>query len=367
MKKIYQNITVLILILLLSACSNTTARVQRTIPAAADSTLSFIVEPLKIQTTAFPELAEVEIQEIILPVPYDSAEMEYSGMAWLGDTLVLLPQYPKRLRADGSGRLITISKADVLDYISAGKKDPIAVGTLTFDDGGLSETLAGFEGFEAIAFSGRQVFVTIETRGGSPMMGYLACGTFDSDARSIKLDPEKLAPLVPQTSFNNASDEGLFVFGESVFTIFEDNGQAVNPNAFARSFDLSLLPKAELDFPAIEFRVTDASDALSDGTFWVMNYFYPGDTHLKAMVDAISEKYGEGSSHKRSDRVERIIKLAVDKDRIVLVDEPPVYLQLTDDSSSRNWEGLARLDDLGFLAVTDSYPRTIFGFIPDLR
>lgn len=220
MKKIYQNITVLILILLLSACSNTTARVQRTIPAAADSTPSFIVEPLKIQTTAFPELAEVEIQEIILPVPYDSAEMEYSGMAWLGDTLVLLPQYPKRLRADGSGRLITISKADVLDYISAGKKDPIAVGTLTFDDGGLSETLAGFEGFEAIAFSGRQVFVTIETRGGSPMMGYLACGTFDSDARSIKLDPEKLAPLVPQTSFNNASDEGLFVFGESVFYHF---------------------------------------------------------------------------------------------------------------------------------------------------
>jgi hypothetical protein len=107
--------------------------------------------------------------------------------------------------------------ADVLDYISAGKKDPIAVGTLTFDDGGLSETLAGFEGFEAIAFSGRQVFVTIETRGGSPMMGYLACGTFDSDARSIKLDPEKLAPLVPQTSFNNASDEGLCLWGISFY------------------------------------------------------------------------------------------------------------------------------------------------------
>jgi hypothetical protein len=30
----------------------------------------------------------------------------------------------------------------------------------------------------------------------------------------------------------------------------------------------------------------------------------------------------------------------------------------------RNWEGLVRLDDRGFLLVTDLFPGTILGFVP---
>jgi hypothetical protein len=39
-------------------------------------------------------------------------------------------------------------------------------------------------------------------------------------------------------------------------------------------------------------------------------------------------------------------------------------LELVSDDDTRNWEGLVRLDDYGFLLATDKYPRTILAFVP---
>ncbi len=132
-------------------------------------------------------------------------------MAWMEDTLVLLPQYPRRLEKDGSAFLVTVQKEAILAYLNLDNKAPIETGLLEFDDGGLSETLEGFEGFEAIAFAGEQVFMTIETSGGSPMMGYLVSGLVDNARQSIRLDPGTIVPLLPQTDFRNASDESLIL------------------------------------------------------------------------------------------------------------------------------------------------------------
>ena len=38
-------------------------------------------------------------------------------------------------------------------------------------------------------------------------------------------------------------------------------------------------------------------------------------------------------------------------------------IQLSINKESRNWEGVARLDNKGFLMVVDEYPRTILAFI----
>jgi len=46
------------------------------------------------------------------------------------------------------------------------------------------------------------------------------------------------------------------------------------------------------------------------------------------------------------------------------VNQPPVELELIDAQTSRNWEGIARLDKRGFLVVTDEHPGTILAFIP---
>jgi len=49
---------------------------------------------------------------------------------------------------------------------------------------------------------------------------------------------------------------------------------------------------------------------------------------------------------------------------ISLVDTPPIQLELIDDDHSRNWEGVVRLDGIGFLLMTDTHPETILGFVP---
>lgn len=360
-------IHVLPLILVLAACSSYTNSTE--LPSLIDNSPTYdaiTITPTEAVNPAASPL-EVVVREIILPVPYDDARMEFSGLAWLEDTLVLLPQYPRRLGQGGSAYLVTIQKEDILAYLSNVTQEPIEIGLLAFEDGGLSDTLEGFEGFEAIASSGEQVFMTIETSGGSPMMGYLVSGAVDYEHQAIRLDAGTIVPLVPQTEFRNASDEALVIENSAIYTFFEDNGSGVNPKSYAHAFDLTLGLKPQADFPAIEFRVTDATEALADGSFWVMNYFYPGDAHLQADEDPIAEHFGEGRTHMRSERVERIIRLQIENGSIRLAYETPLYLELTEDGRSRNWEGLVRLDELGFLAVTDSFPATILGFIPDLR
>jgi hypothetical protein len=44
------------------------------------------------------------------------------------------------------------------------------------------------------------------------------------------------------------------------------------------------------------------------------------------------------------------------------MDGPPIQMELTSDDA-RNWEGLVRLDERGFLIMTDKFPETILGFV----
>ena len=357
----------IVLMFTLAACSIAAPADEPSLTARADYPAA-ATQRTPPEPRGFGEaLPEAEVREIRLPAPYDDARMEYSGLAWFGDTLVLLPQYPKRLGADGSAFLVAIKKDAILACLGAENDEPIEISLMAFDDGGLSDTLVGFEGFEALAFSGNEVFVTIETSGGSPMMGYLAAGRVTEDGGAVSLDPGKIMPLEPQTDFRNASDESLLIADGRIYTFFEDNGSALNPHPFAHVFDMKLNPLPDCDFPNIEFRVTDATELQPDGSFCVMNYSYPQDSHLKTGVDPIAERYGEGRTHTRSDRVERILRLRIENGRIFLAEEAPLYLSLTAEGSSRNWEGLVRLDDLGFLAVTDSFPRSILCFISDLE
>ncbi len=50
-------------------------------------------------------------------------------------------------------------------------------------------------------------------------------------------------------------------------------------------------------------------------------------------------------------------------DGITVSDQPPIQLVLRGDGQSRNWEGIVRLDDRGFIIATDTYPETILAFV----
>ena len=80
--------------------------------------------------------------------------------------------------------------------------------------------------------------------------------------------------------------------------------------------------------------------------------------------DPIGEQYGLGKTHQENNHVERLLELKYNDGRIIPSGKPPVYIELVNDIRSRNWEALVRLDERGFLAMTDTYPGTILAYIP---
>ena len=175
------------------------------------------IVPLPIPLTGGPELTEAEI----------------SGLAWVGDSLVLLPQYP----ASFGGSVFVIDRAEIERVLSAPDGDPISARRVPLDAPALEQELPGFDGFEAIAVDGDDVFVTVETRRGSgASSGYVLAGRVQGDLERIVIDPTRRAELLPQNDLVNTSYEALVVHGDRVLAIYETNGE-VNPSPRVLVFD----------------------------------------------------------------------------------------------------------------------------------
>lgn len=310
-------------------------------------------------------LPEIKILEMPLPDPLSKASAEISGLAWYGEKLVLLPQYPDRFPFEAAGSLFAIEKQEILDYLNAPDDNAIQVSQIPFDDGGLRTKLKGFEGYEAIVFFDNKIYLTIETKPSSKMLGYLVKGEI-KDGR-ISIDWENLVELPPQNDFLNASYESMMIFDENIYTVYEDNGELQNSDPKVLVFSLDLEKIGEVHMPPINYRITDTTEVDQDGQFWAMNYFYPGDTFLSTVDDPLIDRYGQGETHALFDPVERIIKLQISNEGIKLVDQEPVYLELLVGNEARNWEGIVLLDDLGFIIATDKFPGTSLGFVRNLR
>lgn len=316
------------------------------------------------QGQALPnQVQEAPVQVIPLDGPAALAQAEYSGMAWYQDQLVLLPQYPQRMSDHADGLLYAITRQEILDFILGKNSQPIRPREVVLKSQELEKKIPQYEGFEAITFDGQQVYLTIEAREGLNMMGYLVKGEVQGNLTEIHLVIDSLTRNPPQQEQSNRSDEAILIVNDQLLTIFESNGAQANPDSHASLFDLSLTPTGILEFPAIEYRLTDATEIDDSGRFWMINYFFPGDTDLFPLADPIRESFGAGITHAQSETVERLLEFQYSPLGISLSGTPPIQFQLSSPDESRNWEGLVRLDDLGFLIITDKFPETILGFV----
>jgi hypothetical protein len=306
-------------------------------------------------------LQEAEIKEILLVGPGSEARSEISGMAWCGDDLILLPQYPDRFQKEDVDQVFAIHQDELHAFLFGESQVGIEPVSIPFDTQGVEALLPGFEGFEAIMFNGDVFYVTVEARDAGEMMGYIITGQVLGDCDALVLYSTSVQQLVPQANLDNMSHETLLYFKDQVYAIYEANGVNVNPSPIAHVFDRQLGMRSVIGVENIEYRVTDAADVDAKGEFWAINYFFPGDTALQPANDWMAKKYGVGKSHLREEAVERLIKLRIDEDGINLVDQQPIYLELLEDDS-RNWEGIAQFGD-GFLLVTDKFPRTILAYV----
>lgn len=315
-----------------------------------------------LATLTSPTVSVTEQPSTLIPLsgPIADRSAELSGLAWVGDTLVLLPQYPERFGAD-EGVLFAIPKQTILDYLEGKSKEPIVPQTIKFNAPGLKDGIKNYEGFEAIGFLDQRVYLTIESGKNDEMMGYLVSGTVSADLSEIDIDTSHVVEIQPPVQMDNRTDEALVITQNKILTFFEINGAALNPNPAAHVFNLDLTSAGTLPFPALEYRVTDAALG-ANGAIWVINKVAPKEIELFPKSDPLFEKYHIGSAPGQFPVTERLVKLNLSDTGITLADTPPI--QINFDKLEHNWEGLELLDKRGFLLVTDKNPSTLLVFIP---
>jgi len=299
---------------------------------------------------------EQPVELIPLAGEVADAAAEVSGLAWHGDSLILLPQYPERF-GEGDGTLFALPKADILNYLDGKSTAPLTPVSIKLSAAGLKESIPNFQGYEAIGFHGDQIFMTIEAGEGADMRGYLVGGTIAEN--EIKLDTSRVVEIPLPIDSENHTDEALVVTEDKALTFYELNGADLVPQPAAQVFDFELNPETSISLPHLEYRLTDA--VFADGKIWVINYFFPGDTDMLPKVDPLAQTFGEGATHAQYDQVERLVELNYGDSGIMLTDFAPIQMTLVEDS--RNWEGLVMLDQRGFLVATDKYPGTLLGFV----
>jgi hypothetical protein len=213
-----------------------------------------------------------------------------------------------------------------------------------------------------MAFHGAEVFVTIEQGlDHGRTRSHLLKGRVQPGLSAIILDTTSMVPLEPQTDIENLGYESLTIHRGRVYAFYEANG-SVNASPRAEVFDTELrrLDPAVID--QVEYRITDASTVDSSGRFWATNYFYEGDC-WETDSCPMRERFGVGRSHRGRRTVERLIELQISDVGVGLTDTPPIELELTH-GPGRNWEGIVRYGDRGFLIVSDKYPASMIAFVP---
>jgi hypothetical protein len=162
------------------------------------------------------------------------------------------------------------------------------------------------------------------------------------------------------------AEEAIIIDGDRVITISEANGLNVNPEPKAKVFNADAEFVGLIPMPNIEYRVTDATALDETRRFWVINYYFPPErAKLNPAPDRELARFGDPDSFDPDRCIERLLELRLTTDgRIVRTESPPINLELLPNGECRNWEAVVRLDDRGFLLMTDKYPGTLLAFVP---
>ncbi|MFZ1291824.1 MAG: hypothetical protein WAR79_17130 [Melioribacteraceae bacterium] len=324
---------------------------------------STIQENSNFGRTQFKIIDEIEPEIIPLAGEISLRESEISGMCWYNNFLILIPQYPNFLDSGENGIIFYIRKNEIYNFLFSKNINEISPKTFRINLSDLSEYLKSGSGFEAISVINDKIYLSIESMNDEKMESLLISGKIDTTNFSISLDKNSLTKIPVSVDIYNLSCEAIASKNGTIIPIYEANGKNVNPNTFVNIFKNDLEISNKIDFPNVEYRITDATEIDENGKFWTINYFFPKDEKkLKTATDKIFYNFGIGKTHQNSKVVERIVEFEFKNDRIELSDKSPIYLKLLK-NDSRNWEGLVKLDEKGFLIITDTFPETILAFI----
>ena len=301
-----------------------------------------------------------EVMPIEIPLQGEAADrsLEMSGLAWYGDYLILMPQYVNK-KAPG---FYFISKKKINEWLDGDRSKALKPGKIDLIIPNYDNVIGGYQGFEGLCFSGNKVYLLMESKNDGVMSSYIVAGAMDFKKKRLEIEQGKIEQITPPKNINNMGYESILKHKYRLLVLFEANGININPNANAEYYTTSLKHKESVSFPNVEYRITDVTDIDGKGRFWALNYFWPGEKErLDPGKDLIIKNYEEGKTHQQYEHVERLVEYKIRSNQISRTDSPPIQLVL--DETSRNWEGLVRLDKKGFLMIVDEHPRTILSFV----
>lgn len=323
----------------------------------------------------------------VQPLPIadiDASECQFSALAWFGETLVLVPERAvtcsegmkrAKLACAAPGTLFTLARGELVAFVHARQQTHGAAAEALAPEASLKPRTDGLrlnigqfctafhgyavQGVEAIAFSNDQkdAWLLIETnRVGAPsdMVAWLAHGTVREG--QIFLDPKQVERILPNAKVDNLSAEAITVFDRDVFVLEEANGPVGSKGAaraHRRTPTGALVP---VPMPPLCYRVTDATQPDAQGRFWVTNVLCkPGPCEV---LEALPPDHPEG--------VEQLVQLRIDAGSSAIVAGDAPIIRLSSGTTSSNWEGIVRLDSLGFLIIADKFSNQgrVFGYVP---
>lgn len=274
----------------------------------------------------------LESVEIKLQSPYNESRYEYSGLAWHGSQLIVLPQYPDK-------QVYSVSGAHLDEAIAS--HAPLKLDSLPFDDTAIRRNIEGYEGYEAIAFDGDDVYALIEARNiiGS-MWGYIAKGTVSDEG--IRLN--KVIRVETPLKIRNFSFEAMTLYDSDIYVMYEALGMM--KASFVLQVDKTFTRIKRVPIDSVDFRLTDLT-AVENRKVWAVNTYWPGDRH-KLDSD-------------RREAFAQLVEMRFSNRQITLTGKT---FPILDGGVSHNYEGLVRLAKRGFIVITDAYPRTKMEFLP---
>ena len=289
----------------------------------------------------------------------DSDE-EISGMDWYNDNLIILPE-------NLNGYAFATKKSDLDLRINNSDTSAIKPKKINFNTPNYKKLIPGFDSFEAIAFRGYEVYLTIEIKFPDSMSCLIARGHIDAQTLDITIPEQNLTQINVPTYVDNMSYESLVVDKDRVIALFEANGDSLIKNPYAISINSSGNDIFKYQTSSINYRIADATRVDKNNRFWAINYFFPGDREtLKPGDDILASKYGEGLTHSKSERVERLVEYKIHNKKVLITNNPPIEIKLEGEKTSRKWEAIARYENKGFILATDKYPKpyTLLAYVP---
>lgn len=307
------------------------------------------------------EIAERKIIPIKLAGNITDDDSEISGLTWSENELIILPQFPHKFSNENDGIIWKINKSEIEMFLN-NRNQPIKPEEIQFKAEKFKNILRKSDsGLEAIAFNKDTVFVSVEYVTSKESKSIILSGIYDKQINMILLK-RKIAEIKREVNIHNFSEESILYRNGFLYTFYEANGKNISENAASFKINIKNGLSKKVDFPNVEYRITDVTQPDPDGKFWAMNYMYPGEYgKCKVAADSLILNYGIGKSHKSSKVIERILEFEIEENRIRFSNKSPIYLIL--DKESRNWEGIAKYDNKGFIIATDKFPETILAFV----